>query len=69
MQFPIRSPRSRKVWTKLTFLPVIDATRTPCQPLDLRSEPVFPNGPPPGEDDDGPAAGGKRAETPPESRD
>ena len=51
MQLRIRSPRSRKVWSKST-LPL--ATNPyPYPPLDLRSEPVFLNGPPPGEEEPG----------------
>jgi hypothetical protein len=46
------SIRSRKPWTKPTFLPPIDAASNPYPPLDLRSEPVFLNGSPPDEQDD-----------------
>jgi len=53
MGLSIRSPRSRTLRTKPTFLPPIDAARNPRPPLDLRSEPVFLNGPPPGEDEPG----------------
>jgi hypothetical protein len=39
---------------------------SPYPPLDLRSEPVFPNGPPPDEQEPGDADAAWQPETPPE---